>query len=136
MAPATLVGVKRSVSIRRSSVAHSCETVHGNPIPTTGIGGQLQNFASLLYGFFGVQSQSQFFNKDQARVDQDYRGYRVRESGIYFQDTWRVRPNFTLNYGIRWDYNAVPYEVNGQMSTLVDQDPSGPQPPADSNLSW
>lgn len=100
----------------------------GNPIPTTGIGGQLQNFASLLYGFFGVQSQSQFFNKDAGRVDQDYRGYRVRESGIYFQDTWRVRPNFTLNYGMRWDYNGVPYEINGQMSTLVDQDPSGPQP--------
>jgi hypothetical protein len=100
----------------------------GNPIPTTGIGGQLQNFASLLYGFFGVQSQSQFFNKDSTRVDQDYRGYRVRESGIYFQDTWRVRPNFTLNYGLRWDYNSVPYEVNGQMSTLVDQNPSGPQP--------
>jgi hypothetical protein len=100
----------------------------GNPIPTTGVGGQLQNFASLLYGFFGIQSQSQFFNKDQTRVDQDYRGYRVRESGIYFQDTWRVRPNFTLNYGMRWDYNGVPYEVNGQMSTLVDQNPSGPQP--------
>ena len=100
----------------------------GVPIPTTGVGGQLQNFASLLYGFFGVQSQSQFFNKDETRVDQDYRGYRVRESGIYFQDTWRVRPNFTLNYGLRWDYNGVPYEINGQMSTLVDQDPSGPQP--------
>jgi hypothetical protein len=100
----------------------------GNPIPTTGVGGQLQNFASLLYGFFGVQSQSQFFNKDAVRVDQDYRGYRVRESGVYFQDTWRVRPNLTLNYGLRWDYNAVPFEVNGQMSTLVDQDPSGPQP--------
>ena len=100
----------------------------GNPIPTTGVGGQLQNFASLLYGLFGVQSQSQFFNKNKTRVDQDYRGYRVRESGIFVQDTWRIRPNFTLNLGLRWDYNAVPYEVNGQMSTLVDQDPSGPQP--------
>ena len=82
----------------------------------------------MLYGFFGVQSQSQFFNKDKARVDEDYRGYRVRESGIFFQDTWRLRPNFTLNLGLRWDYNGVPYEVNGQMSTLIDQDPSGPQP--------
>jgi len=100
----------------------------GNSIPTSGIGGQLQNFASLLYGFFGVQSQSQFFNKDQVRVDEDYRGYRVRESGIFVQDTWRIRPNLTLNYGLRWDYNGVPYEVNGQLSTLVNQDPSGPQP--------
>lgn len=100
----------------------------GNLIPTTGIGGSLQNFASLLYGFFGVQSQSQFFDNNKTRVDQEYRGYRVRESGIYFQDTWRLRPNFTLNYGLRWDYNSVPYEVNGQMSTLVDQNPSSATP--------
>src|ERR1700730_921567 len=99
----------------------------GNPIPTTGIGGTLQNFASLLYGFFGSQTQSQFFNKNGQRVDQDYRGFRVREFGTFFQDTWRIRPNLTLNYGMRWDYNGVPYEVNGQLSTLVNQDPSGPQ---------
>ncbi|MDT4965863.1 MAG: hypothetical protein QOJ64_600 [Acidobacteriota bacterium] len=100
----------------------------GNPIPTTGVGGLLQNFASQLYGFFGVQSQSQFFNKNGSRVDEDYRGYRVREFGSFFQDTWRVRPNLTLNYGLRWDFNGVPYEVNGQMSTLINQNPSGPQP--------
>lgn len=122
-------GRSESISFNTAQFGGSFLTDNaGNPIPTTGVGGQLQNFASLLYGFFGVQSQSQFFNKNQERSDQDYRGYRVRESGIFFQDTWRVRPNLTLNLGLRWDYNGVPYEVNGQMSTLVDQDPSGPQP--------
>jgi hypothetical protein len=101
---------------------------NGDPIGTTGIAGSLQNFASQLYGFFGVQSQSQFFNKNGQRVAQDYRGYRVREFGSFIQDTWRIRSNFSLNYGLRWDFNSVPYEVNGQISTLVNQDPSGPQP--------
>ena len=98
------------------------------PIGTGGVAGQLQNFASLLFGFFGVQSQSQYFDKNGQRTEQDYRGWRVREFGSFVQDTWRVRPNLTLNYGLRWDFNGVPYEVNGQASTLVDQNPAGPQP--------
>ena len=24
--------------------------------------------------------------------------------GVYLMDTWRVRPSFTLNYGLRWDF--------------------------------
>src|ERR1043166_1623220 len=40
----------------------------------------------------------------------------------------RLRPNCAVNYGFRWDYNGVPYEGNGQMSTLVNQNPSGTHP--------
>ncbi len=28
--------------------------------------------------------------------------------GFYVQDSWRVRPNFTLNYGVRWDGEYTP----------------------------
>jgi hypothetical protein len=100
----------------------------GGSIGTTGLGGSVQNFASLLYGLVATQSQSQFFDKNGTRVDQNYMGFRVRESDFFFQDTWRVRPNFTLNYGLRYELKGVPFEVNGQLSTLVNQDPSQREP--------
>jgi hypothetical protein len=101
----------------------------GNTIE--GLGGSLgnvQNFASFLLGLVSQQSQSQYFNKAGTRVDNDYRGYRVREWDLFLQDTWKVRPNLSLNYGLRYEFKGVPFEVNGQMSTLVDQDPSRPTP--------
>ena len=95
---------------------------------TGGARGGVQNFFSFLTGTVYAQTQSQFFNKDGQRTDEDYRGYRQREWGLFWQDTWKIRPNFTLNYGLRYDYYGVPFEVNGQMSNLVGQDPSGETP--------
>jgi len=41
---------------------------------------------------------------------QDFRFY---ETEIYGGDTWKVTPNLTLSYGVRWQYYTVPYERHG-----------------------
>jgi Carboxypeptidase regulatory-like domain len=41
------------------------------------------------------------------------RDFKQREVSLYFQDQWRVKRNFTLNYGVRWEWQGVPYEKNG-----------------------
>jgi hypothetical protein len=41
------------------------------------------------------------------------RSFATEEYETYFQDSWRVRPNFTLNYGIRWSTSTPVYERNG-----------------------
>ncbi len=42
------------------------------------------------------------------------RHYLSHEWEYYLQDTWKVRPNLTLTYGIRHSLLEVPYERNGQ----------------------
>ncbi|HXM36304.1 MAG TPA: TonB-dependent receptor [Pyrinomonadaceae bacterium] len=100
----------------------------GGAMSRSGLAGTIQNYASFLYGLVAVQNQSQYFNKAGRRTDQDYRGFRTREMDLYFQDSWKIRSNLTLNLGVRWEYKGVPYEVNGQLSNLIGQDPSTIEP--------
>jgi len=44
---------------------------------------------------------------------------RNRYVGIYAQDSWRVRPHLTLNYGLRWDLLPPWQEKYNQLQTLV-----------------
>ena len=49
------------------------------------------------------------------------RRYGLNWYEFYGQDSWRVRPNLTLTYGLRWSLFPPPWEVNGwQAASAVD----------------
>ncbi len=45
------------------------------------------------------------------------RSFATQEYEVYWQDSWRWRPNFTLNYGLRWSTSTPVYERNGVQVT-------------------
>ena len=78
----------------------------------------LENQTLGLLGFVDSQSESQFFNFKGVRSTDDLRGFRQREWAGFIQDTWKVLPNLTFTYGMRWEYYGVPFEVNNNLSNL------------------
>jgi hypothetical protein len=41
------------------------------------------------------------------------RAYRFYQTEAYIGDNWKIKPNLTISYGLRWQYYTVPYEAKG-----------------------
>ena len=83
----------------------------------------VEDAALALWGFIIQDQNGEFFNKSGARVGTNNRFFRQHEFDWYGQDTWKPRSNLTLNIGLRYQLNSVPYEEHGNFSNLL-QDPS------------
>lgn len=53
---------------------------------------------------------------------------RIGESNFYAEDNWKVRPNLTLNLGVRYEYVNAPREVNGRIEYGFSDDKNNIEP--------
>src|SRR6267378_2463787 len=65
-------------------------------------------------------------------VGDSHRNFRSSSYGLFAQDTFKLRPNVTLNYGLRYELNTVLHEAHGRLSSWRPQnyttflDPTNP----------
>jgi len=46
-------------------------------------------------------------------------GYRTGNFSFFGQDDFKIKPNFSINYGLRWDFNTSPNEQAGRTSSII-----------------
>ena len=86
--------------------------------PQVAIGSEL-SYDQPMVGLLGMVSDVRAnynFDKSGNKIAEGApikRDYGLNWYEFYGQDSWRIRPNLTVTYGLRWSLFPPPWEVNG-----------------------
>ncbi len=78
-------------------------------------------FENMIWGAQGAlaeTTENQFFTRTGVRRSSDFSRYRQHEWDAFVQDTWKASPKLTLIAGVRYAFNGVPYEKDGNLANF------------------
>ena len=99
-----------------------------NPyIPATVPSAQYSTYEGLYAEALGMLSSTQvMYTRAGANLALQPLGASATDQSIipsyatYFYDTWHAKPSLTVTYGLGWNLEMPPYELNGNQVALVD----------------
>ncbi len=74
------------------------------------------NMADFLAGNVTTGSQAEGYSRRHSYQN---------NQGAYLQDSYRIQPQLTLNFGLRYDYFGIFHEKNNLLSNITSFDPTG-----------
>jgi len=103
----------------------ACDQANGitaNCLPSSKNGSWGTAYAQTL-GFLGTAAQlfvrgGTDFHLTGAKTFSDTS--LIDSYSLYYNDSWKIRPTLTLNYGLEWGTQMPPYEINGVQDVAVD----------------
>ena len=89
-------------------------------------------FGTTCNGINYVTGFNAFLNGCVATFQKGYGPFflenRIRESNFYGEDNWKVRPNLTLNLGLRYEYVSAPTEAANRIHYGIGADKDNLEP--------
>jgi hypothetical protein len=84
------------------------EYTFDNSGPNSIIPADQDQYAEFLLGLADTYTQGSGQRED------------VRSTAVYpfAQDSWKIKPNITLNYGLRWEFTPPPTDISGHVETF------------------
>jgi hypothetical protein len=95
-----------------SASEHPCSVLDSSPARTAlSSVGRLEQagIADFLLGHF---------NRSEGQVGAPIANFRSGYYALYVQDSWKVRPTLTINYGLRWEYDQPFYDTNDNIVNI------------------